>query len=55
MVLKLQKKNNIIIKQSLKREEASNRLREDTAARNSGDRGLSSGRWTVRGTLLQSV
>ena len=55
MVLKSQKKNNIIIKQSLKREEASNRLREDTAARNSGDRGLCSNHWTVRGTLLQSV
>ena len=40
MVLKSQKKNNIVIKQSLKREGASNRLREDTAPGNSGGRGL---------------
>ena len=31
------------------------RLREDTAPRNSGDRALCSNRWTVRGTLLQSI
>ena len=51
MVWKLQKK----IKYSLKREGASNRLREDTAQGNSGNRALWSNRWTVRGTLLQSV
>ena len=32
-----------------------NRLREDTARRNSGDRILCSNRWTVRGTLLPSI
>ena len=38
-----------------KKEGASNRLREDTAPGNSGDRELSSNRWTVRGTLMQSI
>ena len=36
-------------------QEPSNRLREDTAPGNSDDRALYSNRWTVRGTLLQSI
>ena len=47
--------NWINFKYSLKRQEASNRLREDTTPGNSGDRALCSNRWTVRGTLLQSI
>ena len=38
-----------------KKEEASNRFREDTAPRNPGDRALCSNHRTVRGTLLQSI
>ena len=30
-------------------------MREDTAPENSGDRVLCSNRWTVRGTLLQTI
>ena len=30
-------------------------MREDTAPGNSGDRALCSNRWTVRGTLLQTI
>ena len=44
-----------MIKYSLKREGASNRLREDTAPENTGDRALWSNRRTVRGTLLQTI
>ena len=40
------------LKYSLKRGVASNRLREDTAPGNSGDRALCSNGCTVRGTLL---
>ena len=42
------------IKYSLKREVAFNRLREDTAPGNSGDRILCSNRWAVRRTMLQN-
>ena len=45
----------INFKYSLKMQEASNRLREDTVPGNSGDRALCSNRWMVRGTLLQSI
>ena len=45
----------IHFKYSLKSQEASNRLKEDTAPGNSVDRALCSNRWTVRGTLLQSI
>ena len=38
-----------------KKEEASNRLREDTVSGNPGDKALCSSRWTVRGTLLQII
>ena len=44
-----------IIKYSLNRERASNRLREDTAPGSYGERVLCSIRWTVRGTLLQII
>ena len=47
--------NWIPLKYSLKRQEASNRLREDTGPGSSGDRALCSNRWTVGGTLLQSI
>ena len=43
----------IHFKYSLKRQEASSRLREDTAPGNAGDRALCSNCWTFRGTLLQ--
>ena len=43
------------IKYCLKKEGASNRMREDTAPGNSGDRALCSNRWTVKGTLLQNI
>ena len=43
------------IKYSLKKEGASNRLREDTAPGNSGGRALCSNRWSVRGTLLKTI
>ena len=43
------------IKCSLKREGASNRLRKDAASGNISDRALCSSRWTVRGTLLQTI
>ena len=36
-------------------EGVSNRLREDTAPGNSGDKALCSYSWTVKGTLLQSI
>ena len=45
----------IHFKYSLKRQEDSNRLRENTAPGNVGDRVLYSNRWTFRGTLLQST
>ena len=45
----------IHFKYSLKRQEASNRLREDIAPGNSGDKALRSNCWTYRGTLLQSI
>ena len=45
----------IHFKYSLKSQEASNRLKEDTAPGNSVDRALCSNRWTVRETLLQSI
>ena len=38
-----------------KKAESFHTLREDTGPRNSGDRTLCSNRWTVRGTLLQSI
>ena len=41
--------------QSLKRQEASNRLRKGTAPGNFGDRALCSNHWTVRGALLRSI
>ena len=47
--------NWINIKFSLKRLEASNRLREDTTKGKSVDRALCSNRCTVRGGLLQSI
>ena len=43
------------IRYYLKREGASNRLTEDTAPGNSGERALHSNRWTVRGILLQTI
>ena len=43
------------IKYSLKREGVSNRLGKDTGPGNSGNRALCSNRWTVRGTLLQTI
>ena len=43
------------IKYSLKRERGSNRLREDTATGNSGDRALCSNCLSVRGALLQAI
>ena len=43
------------IKYSLKREVASNRLRQDTAPGNSNDRPLCSNCWTVKGALLQTI
>ena len=45
----------IHFKYSLKGQEASNRLREDNALGNSGDRALCSNCWTVRGTLIQNI
>ena len=43
------------LRYSLKRQEASNRLREDTAPGNFRDKALCSNRRTVRGTLSQSI
>ena len=45
----------IHLKYSLKMQETSNRLREDTAPGNAGDRVLCSNCWTFRGTLWQST
>ena len=45
----------IHFKYSLKRQEASNRLREDTAPGNAGDRALCSNHWNFRGTLFQGT
>ena len=47
--------SSIHFKYSLKRQKSSNRFREDTAPRNTGDRTLCSKRWTFRGTLLQGT
>ena len=47
--------SSIHFKYTLKNKEASIRLREDAAPGNSGDRTLCSNRWTVGGTLLQSI
>ena len=47
--------NCISFKFSLKRQEAANRLREDTSPGNSGDRALCLNCWTVRGILMQSI
>ena len=46
---------NKLIKYSPKREEAFNKLREETAPGNSGYRTLCPIRWTVRVVLLQSI
>ena len=45
----------ILIKYSVKREGAANRLRQGTTPKNSGDRIVCSNRWTVRRTFLQSI
>ena len=45
----------IHFKSSLKRQEASNGLREDTVPGNPGHRALYTNRWTFRGALLQST
>ena len=47
--------NWINFKYFLERQEASNKLREGTAAGVSGERVLCSNHWTVRGILLQSI
>ena len=47
--------NWINFKYSLKQQELSIRLREDTVPGNSSDRALCSNCWTVRGTLFQSI
>ena len=40
---------------TIKKEGAFNRLRERTTPGNSGNRTLSSDRWVIKGTLLQSI
>ena len=52
MVQKSQKKKS---KYFLKREEGFNRLREDTALGNFGDRALCSSHYAIRGTMLQGI